>query len=76
MSQDQGGGAYRVVLNHEEQYSIWPTDRPNPDGWSDEGTRGTKDECLARIEEVWTDMCPLSLRQQMAAKASGGRAGS
>ncbi|MDX3382377.1 MbtH family NRPS accessory protein [Streptomyces niveiscabiei] len=54
---------YRVVLNHEEQYSIWPAGRDLPDGWYDEGTSGTKEECLAHIDQVWTDMRPLSLRQ-------------
>jgi len=56
---------YKVVLNHEEQYSIWPADRENPLGWFDEGTSGLKAECLARIKEVWTDMRPLSLRKRM-----------
>ena len=56
---------YKVVLNHEEQYSIWPTDRENAPGWRDEGKVGTKEECLAHIKEVWTDMRPLSLRKQM-----------
>jgi MbtH protein len=57
---------YKVVVNHEEQYSIWPADRDNPLGWRDAGKRGTKAECLAYIKEVWTDMRPLSLRQKMA----------
>lgn len=61
---------YRVVVNAEEQYSIWPAQRGNPAGWTDEGTRGTKEECLRRIEEVWVDMRPLSLRQQMAKSQS------
>jgi len=56
---------YKVVVNHEEQYSIWPADRDNPPGWKDEGKSGPKDECLAHIKEVWTDMRPLSLRKQM-----------
>lgn len=56
---------YRVVRNHEEQYSIWRADRENPLGWQDAGPRGTKEECLAYIERVWTDMRPLSLRRQM-----------
>lgn len=56
---------YRVVLNHEEQYSIWAADRENPLGWRDGGRTGTKEECLAYIKEVWTDMRPLSLRQKM-----------
>lgn len=56
---------YKVVLNHEEQYSIWPVDRENPLGWRDAGKSGSKTECLAYIEEVWTDMRPLSLRKKM-----------
>lgn len=57
---------YQVVLNHEEQYSIWPADRDNPLGWRNAGKSGLKDECLAYIEEIWTDMRPLSLRKKMA----------
>lgn len=56
---------YRVVINHEEQYSIWLADRENPLGWEDEGFSGTKQACLDHIEEVWTDMRPLSLRKKM-----------
>jgi MbtH protein len=56
---------YKVVLNHEEQYSIWPADRENPAGWRDAGKVGSKQECLSYIGEVWTDMRPLSLRKQM-----------
>jgi MbtH protein len=56
---------YKVVVNHEEQYSIWPVDRENPLGWRDGGKSGTKDECLTYIKEVWTDMRPLSLRKKM-----------
>ena len=56
---------YRVVVNHEEQYSIWPADREVPLGWQDVGKDGTKAECLAYIGEVWTDMRPLSLRKTM-----------
>ena len=56
---------YKVVVNHEEQYSIWPANRENPLGWRDAGKSGSKDECLAYIKEVWTDMRPLSLRQKM-----------
>ena len=59
---------YKVVLNHEEQYSIWPADRENPAGWRDAGKVGSKQECLSNIGEVWTDMRPLSLRKQMDGK--------
>lgn len=60
---------YKVVINHEEQYSIWPADRENPPGWTDAGKSGHKAECLAYIKEVWVDMRPLSLRKQMEAWA-------
>jgi MbtH protein len=58
---------YKVVINHEEQYSIWPADRENPAGWRDAGKTGEKAECLTYIDEVWTDMRPLSLRKLMDA---------
>lgn len=61
---------YRVVVNHEEQYSIWPDYRDLPLGWRDVGKSGSKAECLAHINVVWTDMRPLSLRQQMDAGAN------
>jgi MbtH protein len=55
----------KVVVNHEEQYSLWEADRENPLGWLDAGKSGSKEECLAYIKEVWTDMRPLSLRRHM-----------
>ena len=58
---------YSVVMNAEEQYSIWPEGRDLPLGWNAAGKSGTKTECLAYIEEVWTDMRPLSLRRKMEA---------
>lgn len=59
----------KVVVNDEEQYSVWPAGRSNPDGWHDEGFTGSREECLAHIERVWTDMRPRSLREAMAAGA-------
>jgi MbtH protein len=56
---------YKVVVNHEEQYSIWSAERANPLGWTDAGKSGSKTECLAFIKEVWTDMRPLTLRRKM-----------
>ena len=56
---------YKVVINHEEQYSIWPADRENPLGWKDAGKTGSKAEVLGYIEGVWTDMRPLSLRDSI-----------
>jgi uncharacterized protein YbdZ (MbtH family) len=56
---------YKVVVNHEEQYSIWPDYKELPLGWKDAGKSGLKSECLSHIKEVWTDMRPLSLRKKM-----------
>jgi MbtH protein len=56
---------HAVVLNDEEQYSIWPTGRALPAGWREDGFTGTEEECLAYIDEVWTDMRPASLRRWM-----------
>ncbi len=56
---------YRAVVNHEEQYSIWPAHRELPNGWKDAGRTGTKTECLSFIETVWKDMRPLSVRKAM-----------
>ncbi len=58
---------YKVVVNHEEQYSIWPAERENALGWRDAGKTGTKQECLSYIKEAWIDMRPLSLRKKMDA---------
>ncbi len=56
---------YKVIINKEEQYSLWLADREHPLGWSDAGKTGTKSECEAYIKEVWTDMRPLSLRKKI-----------
>lgn len=56
---------YRTVMNHEDQYSIWTANRELPAGWRAEGVTGTKQECLAYIEQVWVDMRPRSLREKM-----------
>jgi MbtH protein len=64
---DEDAETYQVVVNIEEQYSIWLTDKDIPRGWRSVGKVGSKKECLDYIEEVWTDMRPLSLRRQMAA---------
>jgi MbtH protein len=61
---------YEVVINHEEQYSIWFADREIPAGWFVVGVRGKKPICLDYIEEVWTDMRPLSLRKWMKEQES------
>ena len=64
--EDWQDGALKVVVNHEDQYSLWPLDRENPLGWRDTGRTGTRSECLDYIKQVWTDMRPLSLRKQMS----------
>jgi len=56
---------YWVVVNDEEQYSVWPTGREVPEGWRTVGVTGPKDECLTWIDTNWTDMRPLSLRRAM-----------
>ncbi len=65
IDEEEDKRTYHVVVNHEEQYSIWPTDRDPPSGWRTVGVNGLKAECLKHIAEVWTDMRPLSLRKQM-----------
>jgi MbtH protein len=64
MDEKQDTTTYKVLVNHEEQYSIWPAYREIPLGWRDVNKTGPKAECLAYIKEVWTDMRPLSLRNQ------------
>jgi MbtH protein len=61
---DNDKAIYKVLINHEEQYSIWPSNLPTPAGWRDEGKSGTKGECVSHVEEVWVDMRPLSLRKR------------
>jgi MbtH protein len=70
MSDDEDTTIYTVVINAEEQYSIWPADRALPDGWRSDGTTGPKADCLTYVDAVWTDMRPLSLRRAMAEDAS------
>ena len=67
---DREGIVFQVVVNHEEQYSTWPDYKAIPNGWRTVGKSGFKKECLAYIEEVWTDMRPLSLRQKMDAQTA------
>ena len=71
--QDEKAAApqFKVLVNHEEQYSLWRDDWPDAPGWRETGQRGTREECLAYVDQVWTDMRPLSLRQRMAADANG-----
>ncbi|MEL6887153.1 MAG: MbtH family NRPS accessory protein [Pseudomonadota bacterium] len=68
---DDDNTKYNVVINHEEQYSIWPTDREVPMGWDVVVSDKTKQDALDYIEEVWTDMRPLSLRKKMAEAGKG-----
>ena len=68
MEEREDNTIYKVVVNHEEQYSLWLADRENPLGWKDAGKVGSKPDCLAYIKEVWTDMRPLSLRKRTEGK--------
>jgi len=61
-------GSFAVVVNDEEQYSLWAAGAEPPDGWRRTGFAGTREECVAHIDEVWTDIRPLSLRTRLAAQ--------
>jgi MbtH protein len=65
MTETQETRVHVVVVNDEEQYSIWAAERELPAGWRRDGFTGTEDECLAHIDETWTDMRPASLRRWM-----------
>nr|WP_163500598.1 MbtH family NRPS accessory protein [Halomonas socia] len=62
---DREDGVFRVLVNHEEQYSLWPEWKVIPPGWTDTGVLGDKQTCLDYVEKTWTDMRPLSLRKWM-----------
>ena len=68
--EEDGAAMYTVIINHEEQYSIWPNWKAVPAGWRAAGKTGAKVECIAFINEVWTDMRPLSLRRRTEAKST------
>ncbi|HJQ00606.1 MAG TPA: MbtH family protein [Jatrophihabitans sp.] len=65
MTETQDTRVHAVVINHEEQYSIWPVERALPAGWRQVGITGTEAECLEYIDQTWTDMRPLSLHNWM-----------
>lgn len=67
---DQDLSIYDVVVNDEQQYSVWPNGRPLPLGWHAVGFSGAREACLAHIETLWTDMRPLSLRNALDAASS------
>lgn len=67
---DREDGIFRVLVNHEEQYSLWPEWKAIPGGWTDTGVKGDKKTCLAHVDQVWTDMRPLSLRRFMDEQAA------
>lgn len=71
MAFDREDALFKVLVNHEEQYSLWPDYKAVPTGWRETGQRGSKAECLAYVEHEWTDMRPLSLRQAMDEQAAG-----
>jgi MbtH protein len=61
---DDEGATFTVVLNDEEQYAIWPQTHELPAGWREAGRRGSRAECLAYVEQAWTDLRPLSVRRR------------
>jgi MbtH protein len=60
---------YKVVINHEEQYSLWLADEKSPEGWSDTGKNGSQEDCQEYIRKVWTDMRPVTLRKMLEESA-------
>lgn len=70
MDTEQETRPHKVVINDEEQYSIWPAERENPAGWYDVGKSGSKQDCLTYIDEVWTDMRPKSVREALEERAT------
>ena len=74
MDEPEDNTIYHVVVNHEEQYSIWPADQECPKGWTVVGEAAPKQDCLSHIGKVWTDMRPLSLRKKMEADAAKAHA--
>ncbi len=71
MAFDREDAVYKVLVNGEEQYSLWPQYKEVPAGWREAGKQGSKADCLAFVEANWTDMRPLSLRQKMDGQATG-----
>lgn len=71
MAFDREDALFKVLVNHEEQYSLWPDYKAVPAGWRETGQCGSKAECLAYVDREWTDMRPLSLRQAMDEQAAG-----
>jgi len=63
---DREDGVFKVLVNGEGQYSLWPEWKTIPGGWTDTGFQGDKKACVAHVDETWTDMRPLSLRKWMA----------
>lgn len=68
MDENQSEDQFLVVVNHEEQYSVWPADRELPAGWQAEGTSGSREACLAHVDEIWTDITPKSVRERLLAE--------
>jgi MbtH protein len=63
MSDSQTSKRYLVVVNDEEQFSVWPAEQPLPAGWTGDGFEGSRERCLEHIDQVWTDLRPRSVRQ-------------
>jgi MbtH protein len=72
MAMDPVDKVYVVLVNHEEQYALWLEYKDVPNGWRKAGKTGSKEECLKYVKAVWTDMRPLSIRQQMQGQTKAG----
>ena len=62
---DDPEGRYFVLVNDEEQYSLWPAFIEIPEGWTVAHGEDTRQACLDQVNERWTDMRPKSLRAAM-----------
>lgn len=66
---DDSFRTYIVLINEEEQYSLWPSHKSIPEGWRSVGVTGSKAECVEYVDKVWTDITPLSVRKRLAQSA-------
>lgn len=63
---DDENGTFYVLINDEEQHSLWPAFADVPAGWRVAFGESTRADCLAYVEETWTDIRPKTLRESLA----------
>jgi uncharacterized protein YbdZ (MbtH family) len=67
---DHDANDYLVLINAEEQYSLWLADVDIPEGWTRVSGPAPKKECVDYVDRVWTDMRPRSLREREAPRSA------